>query len=70
MSQVNPLALNLVAIFALTGALIDNFSWGVCLALVASWLLIAMSVAAAVRYRKAVAAAESQVPADADDYGV
>lgn len=68
MNQVNPLALNLVAIFALTGALIDNFSWGVCLALVASVLLLALSVAAGLKYRAALAQAE-KLTDDARDYG-
>ncbi len=69
MTEVNPLALNLVGIFALTGALIDNFSWGVLFALVASVLLLALSIAAGLKYRAALAAAEKQVPADAKVYG-
>jgi hypothetical protein len=49
---MNPIAVNLVAVCALTGALIDNFSWGVLFSLVACVFLFVVTVTVAQRQRK------------------
>lgn len=57
---MNPLAINLVAVLALTGALIDNFSWGVALPLVGCVLLFAAAIVSAKRQQAALAAAAAE----------
>ncbi len=72
---MNPIVLNFVALAALTGALLDNFSWGVSFALAACTLTFVVQIAAALKYRRALAAAEAELaaaptePSDAETYG-
>lgn len=72
---MNPIVLNFIAICTLVGVELDNFSWGVTYALVACILTGIVQVAAAAKYRAALAAAEAELaaaptePSDAETYG-